>query len=252
MAKSFLIVGNWKMNPQTLGEARDIVAAVKKPAALSRRAKVVIAPPSVFLADLAAKKSPLFFAAQDISFEVSGAHTGEISAKMVKSAGASYVILGHSERRATGETNETVAEKFSRSVEANLIPILCVGEKKRDGEGDYFSEIVQELSVVLKKFEKDRAPRFVVAYEPVWAVGGSYDNALSPEEMRAMAIFIKKTCAEYFGKEKAMRIPVLYGGSVSSENAGVMLLDGGIDGLLVGRQSLDPKRFSEIIKTIDA
>jgi len=248
MIRNFLIVGNWKMNPSTIAEAREIFDAVKKPAASLRRAKVVIAPPAIFLEDLAAKKSPIFFAAQDVSSEISGAHTGEISAKMAKSVGARFGIVGHSEKRAKGDSDEIVAEKFLRLTEVGIVPILCIGEKKRDASGDYFSEIEHSLSVVLKKFLKNHIPKFTVAYEPVWAVGGAYNNALSREEMCSMAIFIKKTCSQYMSKEKAMRLSVLYGGSVSADNAQDMLLNGGIDGLLVGRQSLDPKSFTEIIK----
>ena len=248
MARNFFIVGNWKMNPATIAEAREIFDAVKKPVASSRRAKVIIAPPVIFLENLAAKKSPIFFAAQDVSSEISGAHTGEISAKMAKSVGAKFGIVGHSERRAKGDSDEIVAEKFVRLTEVGIVPILCIGEKKRDASGDYFSEIDHSISVVLKKFAKIRVPSFIVAYEPVWAVGGAYNNALSPEEMHSMAIFIKKICSQYMPKEKAMRVPVLYGGSVSMDNAQDMLVNGGIDGLLVGRQSLDPKSFTEIIK----
>ncbi len=171
---------------------------------------------------------------------------------MAKSVGAVFTIVGHSERRAAGDTDEIVSEKFSRAIEIGLVPILCVGEKQRDQEGDYFGEISKQISVVLRAAVKIRLPRFMVAYEPVWAVGGSYDKALSPEEMRAMAIFIKKVCSEYIGKEKAMTIKVLYGGSVDAENAKAMLREGGVDGLLIGRQSLDGKRFSEIIKLANA
>ncbi len=246
------IIGNWKMNPMTLSEAKEIATGAARAVARARGAKVIIAPPAVFLPILAAKKSSLFFAAQDVSVHLSGAHTGEVSAKMAKSAGADFAIVGHSERRAAGDTDEVVAEKFVRALEAKLVPILCVGEKKRDQDGDYFSDIARELSVVMKAVAKNKIPKFIVAYEPVWAVGGSYDKALSPEEMRAMAIFIKKTCAQFLPKEKAMRIPVLYGGSVDAANAKEMLLKGGINGLLVGRQSLDPKRFAEIIKLANA
>ena len=246
------IIGNWKMNPLSLFEAKDSVKEAARAARRARGVKVVIAPPSVFLPALAAKKSGLFFAAQDVSSLISGSHTGEVGAKMFRSAGASFAIVGHSERRAAGDSDEIVAEKFIRALEAKLVPVLCVGEKKRDQEGNYFGEIARELSIVLKAATKICVPKFIVAYEPVWAVGGSYDKALSPEEMSAMAIFIKKTCAQFLPKEKAMRIPVLYGGSVDAANAKTMLSNGGINGLLIGRQSLDPRRFAEIIKLANA
>ena len=252
MAKSFFIIGNWKMNPATKEEAKEIFASIRKTAMRLRRARVIIFPPAVFLSSLESKKNPVYLGIQDIDKDISGARTGAISAKMAKSVGARYVIVGHSERRALGDSDIIVAEKFNRAIEAGLIPILCIGEKKRDQDGDYFSEITRELSTVLKSVIKTSAPKFMVAYEPVWAVGGAYDNALSSEEMRAMTIFIKKTCADYMPKEKALRTPVLYGGSVDAENAKLMLSHGDIDGLLIGRQSLDAGRFSEIIKFADA
>jgi len=251
VARNLLIIGNWKMNPATLAEAKEISTAVRKIALKVKHTTVVIASPSIFLPTLAAKKSLLFFAAQDVSSFVFGAHTGDVSASMAKSAGARFVIVGHSERRAAGDTDEIVRDKFARAIEAGLVPILCVGEKKRDSDGDYFSEIFRELSAVLKTATAESVPKFVVAYEPVWAVGGAYENALSPEEMRAMAIFIKKTCAQFIPTEKALKIPVLYGGSIDVENA-KMMIAGGVDGLLVGRESLNPEHFVEIIKFADA
>ena len=239
------------MNPSTLLEAKEIYTDIKKVASRSSHTRVVIVPPAPFIFSLGNTKSSVAFGIQDVGKDIGGSHTGEISAKMAKSVGARYAIVGHSERRALGDSDEIVAEKFVRAIEAGLVPILFVGEKKRDQEGDYFSEISREISIVLKAIPKTKSFRFIVAYEPVWAVGGSYDNALSPEEMRAMAIFIKKTCSHFMSKEKAIKIPVLYGGSVDADNARNMLSDGGIDGLLIGRVSLDASRFADIIRFAD-
>ncbi len=252
MARNLIIIGNWKMNPASLSEAKEISSTVRKTALKVKHVTVVIACPATFLSTLAAKKSRLFFAAQDVSANFSGAFTGETSAFMARSVGARFAIVGHSECRARGDGDDVVREKFARAVEAGLVPILCVGEKKRDQDGDYFSEISREISAALKNPSSERIPKFIVAYEPVWAVGGAYDNALSPEEMRAMTIFIKKICAEFLPKEKAMKVPVLYGGSVDVENAKKMIADGGVDGLLVGRESLNSGHFDEIIKFADA
>ena len=252
MSRNLFIVGNWKMNPATIEEAKEILVPLRRLVSHLKHTHIVIAPPAPFISSLFNKKNPVALCIQDIGKDVGGAHTGEVSARMAKSVGARYAIVGHSECRAKGDTDEIVSEKFTRAVEVGLVPILCVGEKKRDTDGDYFSEITRELSSVLKSNTKIRIPKFIIAYEPIWAVGGSYNNALSPEEMRAMTIFIKKTCTEFLPKEKAMKIPVLYGGSVDAVNAKTMLSDGGIDGLLVGRVSLDPERFADIIKIADA
>ncbi|MBI5134375.1 MAG: triose-phosphate isomerase [Candidatus Taylorbacteria bacterium] len=246
--KSFLIVGNWKMNPETAEEARSVFSAVARLAAKHKGQSVVVAPPAAFIASLSKKGSPLSVAVQDVSHEASGAFTGSVSAKQAKSAGASYAIIGHSERRAVGDTDELVAKKASRALEAGLRIVLCVGETERDEHAQYLRNVRGQVLSVLSAIDKKEAKDIAIAYEPVWAIGKSYDTAPSPLDIHEMVIYIRKVAAEALGKKLGLAIPVLYGGSVDSKNAKDFLSNAGIDGLLVGRQSLDPKAFGSIIE----
>src|SRR5690606_2078969 len=161
--------------------------------------------------------------------------------------GAEYAIIGHSERRAAGDTDEIVSQKVSQALDANLRVILCVGEKERDEQALYLRSVREQILAVISKADKKKAGLITVAYEPVWAIGKDYGKALSPSDIHEMSIYIKKVVAEALGKEAGLRTQVLYGGSVNFENAQGILADGEIDGLLVGRQSLDAEAFSDMI-----
>lgn len=249
-----LIVGNWKMYPKTLIEAKDIFAKEKKVARALSRTKTVICPPAVFLSALAESSAGvkhLSVGAQNAFFEDEGARTGEVSPLQIASVGATYVILGHSERRALGEADETIAAKAVQAAKAKLTIILCVGEKRRDAGGSYFSEVRDQLRGSLAGFPKDGSKRLVIAYEPIWAIGKNAVRAATPEDFHEMSILVKRHLVEQFGKTSGFRVPILYGGSVDEKNAEGFLKEGGADGLLVGRVSLDPARFTEIIKLAD-
>lgn len=236
------------MNPDTLDEAKSTCRAISKYARISPRVVTVIAPPYPFLAPLQVKSNvSIVFAAQDISRFERGAHTSLVSARQVKSSGAEVVIVGHSERRAAGDTDEIVSEKVRQAIDAGLDVVLCVGEKQRDDQAHYLREIREQLFAVFAKLESAKASRVMLAYEPVWAIGKSYDTALKPHSVHEMSIYIKKVLSEIYDKKIGLKFRVLYGGSVDFENAKAILSDGAIDGLLVGRQSLDPKAFGSMI-----
>jgi len=243
-----MIVGNWKMNPSSLEEAKGIFSSVSKRAGKAGRVTVVIAPPAVFLKELSKKKSDIHLSAQDVSEYGSGAFTGSISAAQVLDAGAEYAIIGHSERRAAGDTDEMIAKKTGSALKAGLRVILCVGEKERDGHAHYLESVREQILKVLSAIDKKLAKNIVIAYEPVWAIGKSYNSALGPADIHGMSIFIRKVAAEVVGKKDGLKVPVLYGGSVDFENAKSILKDALVDGLLVGRQSLDAKAFSSMIE----
>jgi triosephosphate isomerase len=236
------------MNPDTLIEAKSVFSASLRTAKKARKVSVIIAPPAPFLSVLsrgAKKKS--YFSAQDIHIAPDGAHTGGVSARQVKEAGATYVILGHSERRAEGDTDEIVASKVLTALDAGLKVILCVGENTRDDQGAFLSEVRSQIVAVFASLPKKYISDILVAYEPRWVIGKSYDSALSPQQIHEMSIFIKKVISESTAREEAMRVPVLYGGSVDFDNARAILKDGEVSGLLIGRQSLDIENFSNII-----
>ncbi len=245
--KKFTIVGNWKMNPDTVEEAKKIFSTVSRKAAKNSKIAVVIAPPAPFISILSGKKIPI--SAQDVAPEARGAYTGSASARQIRSAGAEYAIIGHSERRAMGDTDDIVAQKTAEALDAGLRVILCVGEKERDNHARYLREVREQIVTVLSRLsDKKKIQWLIVVYEPVWAVGKSYDTALKPVDIHEMTIYIKKIVSEISGKKVGLKTPVLYGGSLNSENAEAILRDASVDGLLVGRQSLDPIAFGKIIE----
>jgi triosephosphate isomerase len=245
------IIGNWKMFPQTIKEAKAIVSGTRKAAAKTKRTKVVICPPSIYL-PLLVVKGKTHYGIQDVHKNDEGAHTGETSARGAKSIGAEFVIVGHSERRAMGETNEMVAEKLAAVARNGLTTILCVGEKKRDEDGAYFAEVREQLIASLAKFPKAKVKQLIIAYEPIWAIGSAATRVATPDDLHEMVILIKKTLVHIFGKQHGFRVPILYGGSVDDQNALGFMTKGNADGLLVGRVSLDQKKFSNIIKLAES
>jgi triosephosphate isomerase len=247
--KAFLIAGNWKMNPDSLAEAKDVFSAISRKAAKAPHTLVVIAPPAPFLTSLTGKKGgAVHISAQDVAAQPSGAFTGSISAKELKSSGAEYTIIGHSERRAAGDTDEIIAKKTKEAIAAGLRVILCVGETERDAHARYLQMVRAQMLTVFTAIDKKLLRWITIAYEPVWAIGKSYDTAPKPADIHEMSIYIKKVAAEILGKKDGMKVQVLYGGSVNAENAQNILREAEIDGLLVGRQSLDPEAFGTIIE----
>ncbi|MDO8521190.1 MAG: triose-phosphate isomerase [bacterium] len=244
-----LIVGNWKMYPRTFGEAKKIVVRLKSETKKVRRAKIVICPPMLFVYPLIAftKNSSVSVGAQNAFMFDEGAYTGETSPASLRRIGATHVIVGHSERRALGEDDGVVAKKAITAAKNGLAVILCVGEAARDEGGAYFTEVGKELRASLFGFPKSEIKRLAVAYEPIWAIGASAARAATPEDFREMSVFIRRNLVDRFGKKDGFAIPILYGGSVDEKNAVGFLGEGGADGLLVGRASLDPKKFSAII-----
>ena len=247
-SRKLYIVGNWKMNPDTLVEAKSVFSASERTAKKSRKVSVIVCPPAPFISTFAhGVKKKILLGAQDIHSAPDGAHTGGVSARQAKEAGATYVILGHSERRLEGDTDEIVASKVLTALDAGLKVILCVGEIARDDQGAFLSEVRSQIVAVFASLPKKYISDILVAYEPRWAIGKSYDSALSPQQIHEMSIFIKKVISESAAREEAMRVPVLYGGSVDFDNARAILKDGEVSGLLIGRQSLDIENFSNII-----
>lgn len=250
-----IIIANWKMNPNSLKEAKKIFNDIKKTASRMPKVETIICPPFPYISNL---KS---LGAQDVFYENppagGGAYTGEISANMLKDLGVKYVIIGHSERRnppvGGGETNEMINKKIKRALEGGLRVVFCVGEKERDSEGHHLNflknQINEGLKGVPRKFFNPPAGGLIIAYEPVWAIS-SNKNAQpdNPESCLRMTIFIRRMLLPIMGGQLARSIPVLYGGSVGSKNAGGFLKDGGVQGLLVGSKSLIPGEFGEILK----
>jgi triosephosphate isomerase (TIM) len=244
-----LIAGNWKMNAGGQ-DACPLAAAVAKASRDAELVDVVVGPPFTALAAVAHEldeaKSRVTIAAQNMHAESSGAFTGEISASMLKDAGATWVILGHSERRQLfGETDESVAKKTEAASAAGLRPIVCVGEtlEQRDA-GETFAVVARQIGAVVSELAKQ--PGFaVVAYEPVWAIGTG--KVAKPEDAQAVHAAIRGQLAQ--ASEELGRVTrILYGGSVKADNADGLLGQPDIDGALVGGASLDPAGFAKIVE----
>ncbi len=235
------------MNPPTLKEAEKLFADIAKNILNSKKTDVVMCVPDIYLTKLKGFSKKIFLGAQDVFWEDRGAFTGEISPEMLYSIGARYVILGHSERRAMGETNEIVNKKVKASLGAGLVPVLCVGETMRDLEHNYFNLVKTQLSECLAGITKNLITKVIVAYEPVWAISTTplRKDATAADSLE-MYIFIRKILSDKFGPESS-KVKIVYGGSVNEKDAEGFLKDGGVDGLLVGKASLDVKKFLEII-----
>ncbi len=251
MKKKKIIVGNWKMNPASLEEALSLFSSTDFSLKKSPRVEAVICPPFVFIEPLLAEKSKkISIGAQNIFYESAGSYTGEVSAMMLKNSNVSYCIVGHSERRKLGETDEIVNKKVHQALQAGIIPIVCVGERVRDDEGNFLAEIKEQLQKSIAGVERRHLKSIIIAYEPVFAVGAA--QALDPHAIHEMMILIKKILIETYKIKAPIETPILYGGAVDTENTRSILSDGEADGLLIGRQSLDAQTFTSIIKIAQA
>ncbi len=248
MKKSITIVANWKMMPANLSEAKVLFEKTKKAAKKYSSLSVVVCPPAVFLGALkSGGQKGYFLGAQNMSGEKEGAYTGEVSSSMLKSLGVSYVIVGHSERRAMGETDAAISQKLRRALLEDLSPILCIGERSRDKDGNFFEAVKQQLERSLADVPAKLAGKLLIAYEPLWAIGEFSKGAITPRDLHEMIIFIRKTLVNLYGR-KAISVPILYGGSVDDANAPLFIKEADAAGLLVGRTSWNALSFENLLR----
>ena len=245
-----IIVSNWKAYVADSDKAKKLFALNKK-LARAYDGVLVLAPPAALFGVLAAgNKSKIALCAQDVSLSTGGAHTGENLASMYASIGASYAIVGHSERRAAGDTDTDVVEKSRHILACGLTPILCVGEKEHDAEGRYLSFIREQLTTALSPFTTKERARFTIAYEPLWAIGKNAAGAIEPNNLAEMVLYIRKVLGELLPGRGAARISILYGGSVEPENIRDLARATGVDGFLIGHASADTQQFTALIKQL--
>ena len=245
-----LIIANWKLNPESLKDAKKLFVDIKKVASRTQKVQTVICSPSVYIAELSKMYSGhrLEVGAQDVFWENKGKHTGELSPTALKSVGAQYVIIGHSERRALGESNTDVNKKVAAALKAGLNVVLCIGESKRDSQALYLKFLREELESALSGVPKNHLKNLIITYEPLWAIGKSADDAVSSHQMHEMYLFIRKILTEIYTKNIAFNVPIIYGGSAEPDNVKELLDSGEIDGFLVGHSSLKASQFNEILK----
>jgi triosephosphate isomerase len=247
MRKS-IIAGNWKMY-KTVQETVHYVKQLRALTSNARDVEIVVAPPFTALsaAAEAMRGDRVYLAAQNIHWEREGAFTGEVSATMVRDAGAAYVIIGHSERRTLfGETDLTVNRKLAAALGAGLHPIVCVGETLEQRDANQTLDVLdRQVKEGLDNVTSDQVANLVLAYEPVWAIGTGR-NA-TPDQAQEAHAHIRSRLRQWFGAEAPERCRILYGGSVKPENIEALAAQPDVDGALVGGASLDVRAFSDII-----
>jgi triosephosphate isomerase len=257
--KKLLIAANWKMTPPTVNEARKKALLFKGVAKRYLRApkakaslQILVCPPFPFISELKAifKNSPALVGAQDVSEHDGGSKTGEVASTMLQSLGVSHVVVGHSERRAAGDTDEIIAIKLGQVIRTKTQVILCIGESKRDEEGEYLNAVKAQLKASLARLSNADFSRVIIAYEPVWAIGREDNAALSGHDLHQMVIYIRKMLRDLYNDSIATATKILYGGSVTPENAEDIIWNGEVDGLLIGRASFEANSYEAICKTI--
>ena len=243
-----VLAGNWKMNHGPAETARffESFLALHEP---RDDRSVVFFPPALSFAaarEAVRARPDVRLGVQNVHWEKGGAFTGELSVAMAADAGAELVLVGHSERRwVFGETSEEAAKKVRAVLDGGLVPVLCVGEKIEERRAGREEEVVEaQLRPVFDVLRSGDLTSLVIAYEPVWAIGTG--ETATPADAGAMHRAIRQAVRTAFGAEIAERLPILYGGSVKADNAAELLSTEGVDGVLVGGASLDPKGFAAI------
>jgi triosephosphate isomerase len=249
MERQKIVAGNWKMN-KTLQEAEVLIQQITKSVNDFDDVKKIIIPPFPFISEikkLIDTKENFFIGAQNCHTHSSGAYTGEVSASMLKSVGCDYVLVGHSERRQYfKEKEEDFVLKIQQILANNMSPIYCVGETILERKTDnHFKIVAQQLHEVLKKFDVNAFSKFVIAYEPVWAIGTG--ETASPNQAQEMHAFIRETIIDLYDSAIATNVSILYGGSCNAQNAQELFSSKDVDGGLIGGASLKADDFSKII-----
>ena len=247
-----VLVANWKNHPGSLSETKALLKQIAKNAKLYKNFSLFIAPPFTYFesvskclghfGQLASQNIPSFF---------SGNYTGQVTPNILKSFGVRLCIIGHSECRALGETNELVSQKVKVALRSGIVPLVCIGEKLRDRDGEHFEFLREQLKLSLAGLNrKADISKLIVAYEPIWAIGKRASDAMGPDDLSQIVIFIRKVLSDIFGRFMAEKVPILYGGSVEPTNASALLRDTGIKGFLVGHASLNAKSFKIIAESL--
>lgn len=249
MSRKKIVAGNWKMN-KTLQEAKTLVDHITQQISEFDDVIKVIIPPFPYLEAVESRtslKANFYVGAQNCHTNAAGAFTGEVSAVMLASVGCRYVLVGHSERRQYfKEKDADFVLKIKEALKNNVYPIFCVGETIHERKTDnHFKVVAEQLSQVLKEFSIEDFPKFVIAYEPVWAIGtGETATAKQAQEMHA---YIRSVIADIYDSGIANDVSILYGGSCNPQNARELFACKDVDGGLIGGASLNADDFSKII-----
>ena len=249
MARRPMMAANWKMN-KTIREAQQYTAALLPRAADAESVDVAVFVPFTCLHEVArmAEDTPVTAGAQNFYYEDSGAFTGEVSVPMLQDAGAGAGIVGHSERREIfAESDEMVARKTARAVEAGLLPIVCVGETKEERDaGDMWEKVSGQVRRVMEELDDPDGDALVFAYEPIWAIGTG--DTATPEDAQEAIGQIRDLLRELGGDDFAGAVRILYGGSVKPDNVAEIMAQEDVDGALVGGASLEVESFMQLVE----
>ncbi len=243
-----VIAGNWKMN-KTPSETKEFMTQLRAIMPKGRWCDVALCVPAVCIpaAVRAMRESRVGIGAENCNANPSGAYTGEISTGMLVDAGCKYVIIGHSERRAMGETDADVNAKVLAALEAGLTPIMCCGETLEQREAGITNEwIAMQIMLGLAGVSEDKIRKVVIAYEPIWAIGTG--RTATPEQAEEVCEGIRTVVRKLYSSKNARAISILYGGSMNEKNAYELLAQPDIDGGLIGGASLVPEKFVQIIE----
>ena len=243
-----VIAGNWKMN-KTPSQTKEFMQELRAMLPKGRWCDIALCVPAVCIpaAVRAMRETRVGIGAENCNANASGAYTGEISTEMLVDAGCKYVIIGHSERRAMGETDADVNAKVLAALEAGLIPIMCCGESLEQREADITAEhIAMQIKLGLQGVSEDKIRKVVIAYEPIWAIGTG--RTATPEQAQEVCESIRAVVRKLYSSKNARAISILYGGSMNEKNAFELLAQPDIDGGLIGGASLVPEKFVQIIE----
>ncbi len=248
---NFIFAGNWKMNPLSATDAKNLFNSYKKISKkfMRRGVSLIFAPATPHLGLFFGTKLPknLKISAQNTSVESEGAFTGFVSPRQVFGLGVDYVILGHSEQREFGDTSTLVSYKIKSALKAKLKPIVCVGELKREHDGEFWHELKNQIEETISGLTNRDITNIIIAYEPIWAIGESSVGPMTPADLHETVLFIRKVISNLFGGKIGKNIQILYGGSVFPHNAHDLFTIGNVSGFLVGRESLDKHEVEKII-----
>ena len=243
-----VIAGNWKMN-KTPSQTKEFMTQFKNILPKGRWCDIALCVPAVCIpaAVRAMRETRVGIGAENVNANPSGAYTGEIAADMLVDAGCKYVIIGHSERRAMGETDADVNAKVHAALEAGLTPIMCCGETLEQREAGITSEhIAMQIKLGLQGVSEEKIRKVVIAYEPIWAIGTG--KTATPEQAQEVCEEIRAVVRKLYSSKNARAISILYGGSMNEKNAFELLAQPDIDGGLIGGASLVPEKFVQIIE----
>lgn len=239
------------MNPESVESALAIYRAVHKELESTSGVDVVLCPTFIHLpaiSDERGRSRKIGLGAQNVFFKPSGSYTGEVSASMLSEYNVSHVVVGHSERRAMGETSEQIAQKVAYALKEDLDVVLCVGEHERDEDGQYLQWLEDQILSSLEGVSAKYLGQLTIAYEPIWAIGAK--EAMESTAIHEMVVFIRRALARKYSQRYADRPRIIYGGSVNAHNIEDIMENGEVDGVLPGRASREPQQFATIVKAV--